>query len=729
MEIWGGIECTIQRIGDSFGNQLERSGHLHRISDLDAIAELGIKTLRYPVMWEMIAPDGLKYADWSWTDERLQKLRQLEIRPVVTLLHHGSGPLHTSLIDPSFPEKFTEYAVAVAERYPWLEYFTPINEPLTTARFSCLYGHWYPHKKNLKSFGIALTNECRATIMAMKEIRKRIPQAKLVQTEDMGYCHGVEMLRYQCDMENQRRWSSFDLLTGRVDENEFITKILRKVPGLKLKLDYFRKEICKPDIMGINYYITSERYLDDQYWKHPEWSHGTNGKHKYADIDIVRADIYQRKGHYEILKQVWNRYKLPLALTEVHMGATRDEQMRWLMEAWKAATKLKNEGVDMRAITAWSLFGAFDWNSLLTRKNNFYETGAFDVSSGKVRPTAVAKILKTLCSGEKPQHHALQSEGWWKNPGTVNFLFGCNQEERQLTTVDDSTAQLPFPAPKPILITGATGVLGTAFARICRIRNLSCVILSRKDMDIANREVVSKVIAHYQPWAVVNAAGYVRVDEAEDNPTLCLRENTEGPATLAYACRKFDCLYLTFSSDFVFNGDTRSPYRESDQARPINVYGVSKYLAESRVLNANPQAIVVRTSSFFGPWDRYNFLSEMMTSIENERTFKTSSAYVMSPTYVPDLVHACLDLLMDEEKGVWHIAHPSAVTWFDFARMTAEMAGLKTNLIRTVNPTSLGHRAPRPAYSALHSERGLLMPTLESAIERFLIDRRKQLQL
>jgi dTDP-4-dehydrorhamnose reductase len=720
--IWGGIECTVHRLGNTYGNQLERNGHKQRISDLDLIADLGIKTLRYPVIWESIAPNGLETADWSWIDERLNKLRELEIAPIASFLHHGSGPMGTSLLDPNLPEKFTEFAIAVAERYPWLEYFTPVNEPLTTARFSCLYGHWYPHTKHMSTFAKALMNQCKATVMAMNEIKKRIPNAKLVQTEDLGKCYGTEKLRYQWERENERRWSSLDILTGRVNKNYFIKQHLAHLPKIQADIDYLAENFYPPDIIGINYYITSERYLDHRYNKYPKWSHGSNGSDFYADVDIVRADIHKRAGHYTLLKEASDRYGLPVAFTEVHLGATRDEQMRWFMEAWKAVTKLKSEGVDVRGITAWSMFGAYDWNSLLTKKKNFYETGVFDVSSGKPRPTGVAHLIKKLANGETLDHPVLKAEGWWKNPGIVNFMFGTKHEERQLTPVEDISANLPSPTPKPILITGATGTLGKAFARLCKIRNISHVLLSRKDMDIADRESVDKVLRQYEPWAVVNAAGFVKVDDAEINPVVCFRENTEGPAVLASACRRYGATFLTFSTDLVFNGATKSPYIESDLTQPLNIYGVSKFLAEARVLNVYPSSLVIRTSSFFGPWDEHNFLTRMIGNLSKGDKFDTSSAFVVSPTYIPDLVNACLDLIVDGESGIWHITNPSAISWTDFAFMTAEMAQLNRGLIRNTNPQALGYTAARPAYSALKSSRGLMMPNLDDSIRRFLAE-------
>src|SRR5947209_6844274 len=130
LELWGGVECTINRIGETYFDQLERNGHLQRLEDLELFAQLGIRAMRYPVQWERVAPHGLEDADWSWTDERLTRLRELGIRPIIGLVHHGSGPRSTSLIDPSFAQGLAALAREVAERYPWIESYTPVNEPL-----------------------------------------------------------------------------------------------------------------------------------------------------------------------------------------------------------------------------------------------------------------------------------------------------------------------------------------------------------------------------------------------------------------------------------------------------------------------------------------------------------------------------------------------------------------------------------------------------------------------
>jgi dTDP-4-dehydrorhamnose reductase len=218
-EVWGGLECTVARVGDSFRDQCAETGHLDRPDDLDAIAGLGLRTVRYPILWETISPDAPNETDWEWHDRRLHRLRQLGIEVIATLCHHGSGPRYTSLLDPEFPKLLAAHAERVARRYPWIGLYTPVNEPLTTARFSALYGHWYPHRADSQAFVRALLTECSATVLAMKAIRRARPDALLVQTEDLGKTFSRPRLAYQAEHENERRWLTFDLLCGRVDRH------------------------------------------------------------------------------------------------------------------------------------------------------------------------------------------------------------------------------------------------------------------------------------------------------------------------------------------------------------------------------------------------------------------------------------------------------------------------------------------------------------------------------
>ena len=152
LQLWAGPECTVNRLGDRYRDQLELTGFATRLGDLDRLAELGVRCLRFPVLWERTAPVARGRYDWSWSDQRVERLRALQVTPIAGLLHHGSGPRYTNLLDRQFPDLLGDYARAVAERYPHIDAYTPVNEPVTTARFSALYGLWYPHRRDDRSF-------------------------------------------------------------------------------------------------------------------------------------------------------------------------------------------------------------------------------------------------------------------------------------------------------------------------------------------------------------------------------------------------------------------------------------------------------------------------------------------------------------------------------------------------------------------------------------------------
>ncbi|MCD9047889.1 family 1 glycosylhydrolase [Luteimonas sp. MHLX1A] len=710
--LWGGVECTINRVGDAWFSQLQRNGHLLRADDLDAFAALGLSALRQPVLWEHVAPHGVAGADWSWPDACLERLRALDVQPIVGLLHHGGGPAETSLVDPDFASKFAVYAAAVAARYPWVRDWTPVNEPLTTARFSGLYGCWAPHGRDPAVFWQVLRNECRGTVLAMRAIRAVRADARLVQTDDLGRTWAVPALAYQAGFNNHLRWLAWDLLCGRVDPTHPVYGWLRSDCRASAEdIAWFADNPCPPDIIGTNHYVTSERFLDDDIGRYPPALHGGNGRHRYVDVEAVRMLDPPPPGIEALLQEAWDRYRIPIAITEVHLGGHREEQLRWLDSIWQGARRAREAGVDLRAITLWALLGSHDWDCLLTECRGYYESGVFDVRGGTPRPTALARMAAQLARGEAPSHPVLASPGWWQRPSRM-----LHPESRG----EDGPS--PVQA-RPILITGATGTLGGAFARICRQRGLACRVLTRAELDIADPDSVSRALDDCEPWAIINAAGYVRVDDAERDHERCFRENADGPATLARACARDGVALVTFSSDLVFDGRQDAPYVENDAVAPLNVYGRSKARGEGLVLDHHPDALVVRTSAFFGPWDQYNFVCLLLRALRAGLPFEAASDVTVSPTYVPDLVHACLDLLVDGEAGIWHLTNGEPVTWLELAHRAAQAAATDPRGVCGRMAAEFGWLAARPAYSALGSRRALVMPALADALARCVRDR------
>ncbi|WP_309660984.1 family 1 glycosylhydrolase [Sphingomonas sp.] len=702
LELWGGVECTVVRIGDDYRNQLIDTGHASRMSDLDAMAELGIKAVRYPILWETIAPETPTELDFDWHDARLDRLRELGIRVIGGLVHHGSGPRYTHLLDPNFPTLLADFAAKVAQRYPWIDTWTPVNEPLTTARLSCLYGHWHPHLRDIDATFRATVIQCLGIARAMSAIRGVNPNAQLLATEDIGKTFATDELAYQAEHENDRRWLSLDLLAGRVVDGHPFYRWLLEGATTQAELDELAAGAGMPDIIGFDHYLTSERFLDDRVDRYPGVEAGSNGGHAYVDVEATRIDqLRPQLGPAARLRETWERYGIPIAVTEVHHGCTREEQVRWLHEMWRAVEAERAHGADIRAVTLWALFGVVDWRSLLTRREGAYDVGAFDTRAPSPRPTLVAKAAAKLGRGEAFDHPLLDLPGWWKRPG------------RTLARPRYDTMPAGSATARPILIIGATGTLGQAFARICAHRGLAHVLTGRAELDITDEASIAAALARIKPWAIINTAGFVRVADAEAQSDECFRINATGPELLARACALHGMPLVTFSSDLVFDGQLGRSYIEPDLTGPANAYGRSKVEAEARLLGIDSDALIIRTSAFFGPWDRSNFLFDTIERLKRGEDVVASDQTVVTPTYVPDLVHATLDLLLDDEKGIWHLTNQGAVSWHDLAREIAGMADVSPDRVRVADNAS-------PSDTSLTSNRGLLLRPLGQALGDFV---------
>lgn len=411
LEVWGGAEYTCNRVEDHYFDQMALSGHDHRVSDLEHFRDLGITSLRTGLLWERHDLDP----SWRWADARMAAMRRSGLRPIVGLLHHGSGPAHTSLIDSSLPQQLAAYAGSVAARYPWIDAYTPINEPNTTARFSCLYGFWYPHHKSRHSFVCALLNQVKATVLSMRAIREVRPDAQLIQTDDVGRIYSTPELASTCDLLNERRWLQIDLLCGRVDHHHPLFDYLQSSGISDDEILWFRDNPCPPSVLGLNYYLTSDRFLDHRIELH----HGVPlcDEGRFLNLEAVRCREEGIAGFESLLLEADARFGLPTAITEVHLGDSVDQQIRWAIEAWDGALRAREAGAQVVAITFWALLGSYFWSSLVTRDNGHYEPGIFDLrqtaNDGELHPTALAELVRQLARGEQPTHLATARKGWW----------------------------------------------------------------------------------------------------------------------------------------------------------------------------------------------------------------------------------------------------------------------------------------------------------------------------
>lgn len=425
---------------------------------------------------------------------------------------------------------------------------------------------------------------------------------------------------------------------------------------------------------------------------------------------------------------------------------SQPEQLKPLQEISKTSATGQRSAVPSLQIAPTTVGkGNRIWNHLSIMWNRFrkrrleaedrYEPGAWDVRSAVPRLTALAGMFRELATTGEIRDTFMGPSGWWRR--NIRFLHGSVPGEPEDPRDKVRKAFLPLFSPRTgsartpcpmVLITGATGTLGQAFARVCYLRGLPYRLLSRAEMDIADAASVASALHAFRPWCVVNAAGYVRVHDAEQEHERCFRENAHGPEVLARACAQQNIALATFSSDLVFDGTKSGPYIESDLPAPLNVYGRSKVDAEKRVAGSHPGTLIVRTSAFFGPWDEHNFVTQALRKFRvGEPVIAADDAFV-SPTYIPDLANAVLDLLIDAEAGVWHLANANAVSWAQFARAAAQLENQDEGLVQGCRLADLKRSAREPLNSALTSERVQLLSSWENALDRYVWTLSKQPQ-
>ncbi|HEX8415554.1 MAG TPA: hypothetical protein VF637_16990, partial [Sphingomicrobium sp.] len=591
--------------------------------------ELGIRKLRYPALWERISPNDPEDRDFRWTDERLAEIRRLGMDPILTLTHHGSGPGHTSLLHDCFATGLARHAAAVAARYPWVRHYTPVNEPLTTARFSALYGYWYPHTTDEGAFWTALLNETDATRLAMRAIRAVNPDALLVQTDDIGFCHATAPLSAEAEYQNERRWMGWDLLCGMVVPGHKLWERLVSF-GLEDRLWNIAGDPCPPDVIGLNHYLSSERLLDHRIELHADRAvadHelGDRGGVLYVDVDAIRHLPDQVVGLPRLVEQAWQRYGLPIAITECHLGATREEQARWFIEVWDHAKELRERGVDLRSVTAWSLLGAHDWNRMVTRFIGHYEPGVFDVRSGLPRPTLMAHVLKELAAGDAPSAPALQVPGWWR------------EERRKMNgrrTFEVSTGPRSADVPQPLMIIGDGAAITRLTVNSCEARGLHYILSRRDDAE---------AIHAANPWAVFDSREGVLPEITAAIGMACAARGITGAVLLPAA-------------------------------------DVAKVSA--------PGLLTVETGPVFTLEDEGAPILRLLDAMDAGEISNVRRDVICDAVYGPCLVDCVLDLLLDQMTGAVCLVPGERWSEAELADVLAAVAGHRKDLLIKVGPAA-----------------------------------------
>jgi dTDP-4-dehydrorhamnose reductase len=282
------------------------------------------------------------------------------------------------------------------------------------------------------------------------------------------------------------------------------------------------------------------------------------------------------------------------------------------------------------------------------------------------------------------------------------------------------------------IVFGASGQLGVEISKTAERRGFEVKRYDRAAVDIADAPKVEEAIAEFDPSIVFNCAAYNQVDVAEAEPQIAFTANALGVRNLAVACRQNDAMLVHFSTDYVFDGTAGRPYTEADATHPLGAYAVSKLAGELYAQAYLDRALILRTSGVFGPaalkTNRGNFLETMLRTAARGQAIRVVEDHVASPTYAPLLAEKAIELAVRGESGVFHAGGGTPVSWFEYARLIFQAAGLQPELHAT---TEREYRTParRPKFSALANTRmesiGLApMPPLSEAI-RMYFDERK----
>jgi len=353
-----GIENTFiphERPGLRALEEYELTQHYHFWrEDIDRAADLGVGYIRWGIPWYRVNPERGRY-HWAWVDEVLDYLvNQKGIQPIVDLVHYGTPLwLENSFIDPDYPQYVAEYAHAVAERYGSLvRYYTPLNEPTLNAEYGGRREEWPPYLAGEEGYVQVLLPIVRGMVCTTRAVREADPDAVFVQVEAMAW-GWTQDKRLEDVVENRiaHTYLANDLYMGRVDTHHLLWPYLRQHGVTENDLAWLQENKETVDIFGVNFYPWSggEAVLDTD--GRPRLIGKLNGQH-LADV----------------MRRTWERYQIPLMITETSAKEDVTGRARWMDETITAVAASRAEGVPILGYTWFPMMTMVDWEYRRTDK-------------------------------------------------------------------------------------------------------------------------------------------------------------------------------------------------------------------------------------------------------------------------------------------------------------------------------------------------------------------------
>ena len=274
-----------------------------------------------------------------------------------------------------------------------------------------------------------------------------------------------------------------------------------------------------------------------------------------------------------------------------------------------------------------------------------------------------------------------------------------------------------------ILITGAKGQLGYDFQRLFDEMDEKYIATDRDDLDITDIEKVREFVKEKNITLIINCAAYNNVDKAEDEPELCKKLNTYAPRDLAIVAKEIGADYITYSTDFVFDGKKKAPYTEEDIPNPLSVYGKSKYEGEKEVFKVKLDSFVVRTSWVFGIANN-NFNKQVINWSKSKDELSIVDDQISSPTYSKDLAYYSWELIKTKKYGLYHLSNGGEASKYNQGKYVLAKIDWQGKLNRA-KTKDFNLKAKRAEYTKLDSSKlekviGKKIPSWENGIDRFL---------
>lgn len=276
---------------------------------------------------------------------------------------------------------------------------------------------------------------------------------------------------------------------------------------------------------------------------------------------------------------------------------------------------------------------------------------------------------------------------------------------------------------KKVLITGAQGQLGIALTKQFSHKiGYDVSLCSRADLNIVDKKSVDAVFSKLNPDIVINCAAYTNVEACEDDASMAIEVHEKGTSNLIEACNNHDALFIHYSTDYVFDGMKGSPYIETDETNPLNVYGRTKQVSEGLVVDYSQNYILIRTAWLYG--EGHNFVQTMIKLYNKAVTPNVVDDQYGCPTSCESLAKATLQLLEKEARGIYHCVCNGACSWFEFASEIYRLLGDAIH-VKATTSEAYGQKAKRPTYSVLDTSKythitGQVMPDWKSALAEYI---------